>query len=323
MMRLNQALLPSPEGRACRHSPDSSSRRIPCRGLVQVIARIRSVNVHSATRCTLLASLSLLLSSPVMVHSSCQVPPLQRVTLSFAPASTNTTTSEKCRHYLCFTHPDANSLDSQHVSHHLVVACGIHGMQNTNPANVQCSCGTQAETRFHLTSAQFSVLGGGVRPTTDQTREASVEVRARCLPESRTFSSTDQPQPSRDMSQRFMLLRTAFAVVLTRKRNFLTSHLAYRLVKWTVSNDLKTSAAQARRPSADRRPQAAVALRDVCSVLPSERRTTIHVFSLSARTISRLEIRSECLSVSFEKEFADKKRTLPCLCEKFWIMNVQ
>ena len=39
-MRFHPGLLPSPEGRAHRHSQDSSSRRISCRGIVQVIAKM-------------------------------------------------------------------------------------------------------------------------------------------------------------------------------------------------------------------------------------------------------------------------------------------
>ena len=55
MTRFNKALLPSPERRAYRHSPDSSSRGFS----------LGSVSVHSVSCCTLSASLSLLLSSPV------------------------------------------------------------------------------------------------------------------------------------------------------------------------------------------------------------------------------------------------------------------
>ena len=42
---------------------------------------------------------------------------------------------------------------------HLVVECGIHGQQNTNPANLQCCCSTEAETGFVPTSAQFFAEG--------------------------------------------------------------------------------------------------------------------------------------------------------------------
>ena len=38
---------------------------------------------------------------------------------------------------------------------HIVVECGIRGQWNTNPANLQCCCGTEAETGFVPTSAQF------------------------------------------------------------------------------------------------------------------------------------------------------------------------
>ena len=42
---------------------------------------------------------------------------------------------------------------------HLAVECGIHGQQNTNPANLQCCCSTEAETGFVPTSAQFFAVG--------------------------------------------------------------------------------------------------------------------------------------------------------------------
>ena len=45
------------------------------------------------------------------------------------------------------------------MSHHVVVECGIHGQQNTNPANMQCCCSTEAETGFVPTSAQFFAVG--------------------------------------------------------------------------------------------------------------------------------------------------------------------
>ena len=45
-----------------------------CRGLFQVIVKVRPSSVHAVTRCTLLASLLFFfLSSPVVVYSSCQV----------------------------------------------------------------------------------------------------------------------------------------------------------------------------------------------------------------------------------------------------------
>ena len=88
-------------------------------GLVQVIAKMRSVSVQSDTLCMLLASVSVFLSSAsspvkvkvkVKVHSSCQVPNSstpQMVTLDVVPVS--------------------SSFHSRSVSHHLVVECGIHG----------------------------------------------------------------------------------------------------------------------------------------------------------------------------------------------------
>ena len=38
---------------------------------------------------------------------------------------------------------------------HLVVEFGIHGQKKTNPANLQCCCGTEAETGFVPTTVQF------------------------------------------------------------------------------------------------------------------------------------------------------------------------
>ena len=71
----------------------------PCRGLLQALAKVRPVTVHAVTRCTLLASLSLLLllSPPVVVHSSCPVlntSTFPRVSLCFAPMFT--TSSDNC-----------------------------------------------------------------------------------------------------------------------------------------------------------------------------------------------------------------------------------
>ena len=52
--------------------------------------------------------------------------------------------------------PDPSS-SARHL--HLVVECGIHGQQNTNPAELQCCCSTEAETGFVPTSAQFFAVG--------------------------------------------------------------------------------------------------------------------------------------------------------------------
>ena len=41
------------------------------------------------------------------------------------------------------------------VNIHLVVECGIHGEQNTNPANLQCCCCIEAEPGFVPTSVQI------------------------------------------------------------------------------------------------------------------------------------------------------------------------
>ena len=53
---------------------------------------------------------------------------------------------------VCSPSPDPSSA----CHRHLVVECGIHGQQNTNPANLQCCCSTEGrETGFVPTSAQF------------------------------------------------------------------------------------------------------------------------------------------------------------------------
>ena len=123
-----------------------------CRGLIQKIAKVRPVSVHLVTRCTLLASLSLpLLSPPVRVHSPCQV-----LNCSTAPMLS-----------LRFCTSGASSI--QQISHYHVEESGIHGQQNTHPANVQCCCSTEAEAGFfsnicevlrcrHLLDTEISVL---------------------------------------------------------------------------------------------------------------------------------------------------------------------
>ena len=58
---------------------------------------------------------------------------------------------------------------------HLVVECGIHGQSNFNPANLQCCCGTEAQTGFvptsvhgfrcrHLLDIEISILNGVLAP---------------------------------------------------------------------------------------------------------------------------------------------------------------
>ena len=44
------------------------------------------------------------------------------------------------------------------TSLHLVAECGIHGQWNTNPANLQYCCSTEAENGFVPTSAQFFAM---------------------------------------------------------------------------------------------------------------------------------------------------------------------
>ena len=88
-MRLHPGLLPSPEGRAHRHSQDSSSRRFSCRGLVQVIAKMPTSHCSQCNSMHV-ACLSCSSSSLFSRHGPFTVPiaqsrlPLQKVAISFA-----------------------------------------------------------------------------------------------------------------------------------------------------------------------------------------------------------------------------------------------
>ena len=88
---------PSPE--ICAPSP-TRFVTAPCRGLLEVIVKVRPVSVHAVTRCTLLASLLFffsLLPSWSIHRAKCPTRlPLQRVSLSFATVSTNITNSDNC-----------------------------------------------------------------------------------------------------------------------------------------------------------------------------------------------------------------------------------
>ena len=56
-----------------------------------------------------------------------------------------------CLYRDCSPSPDPSSARHRH----LLVECGIHGQQNTNPSNLQCCSSTEAETGFVPTPAQF------------------------------------------------------------------------------------------------------------------------------------------------------------------------
>ena len=73
-MRLHPGLLPSPEGRAHRHSQDSSSRRFSCRGLVQVIAKMPTSHCSQCCNSMHVACLSCSSSSLFSRHGPFTVP---------------------------------------------------------------------------------------------------------------------------------------------------------------------------------------------------------------------------------------------------------
>ena len=64
---------------------------------------------------------------------------------------------------LCVHIGFANPFPSSARHLHLVVECGVHGQQNTNPANLQCCrrccCSTEAETGLVPTSGQLFAVG--------------------------------------------------------------------------------------------------------------------------------------------------------------------
>ena len=103
--QLDDALQPS----APANSPDTPSRRFSCRGVVQVLAKVRPVS-------SLLPH-----SSPVVVLSSCQVPNRSTVAKGFTQFCTHLNQHNNVRQLSVsfrFTHP---------VTHHLAAECGIHG----------------------------------------------------------------------------------------------------------------------------------------------------------------------------------------------------
>ena len=151
-MRFNRVLLPNRERCAYHRSPVSSSRRRSCRGLCQVIAKMRPFSVQSVNWCTLFASVYILVFSrhgPFIVRSG----QLFRRAKGFTLFSTRLSPSTKIVCFLLFYTPSDGSI--QQVSHHLVVECGIHGQQKTNPAHLQCCCSTGPETGFYQKSARF------------------------------------------------------------------------------------------------------------------------------------------------------------------------
>ena len=140
---------PSPEIRA--YPSDPSSR---CCGLFKQSQKVRSVSVYSVTRCTLLASLSR--HGPSIGEKCSTLPPFQWFHSIFAPVPMFTSNSDTCLFLFSVLHL-RRRLDSTIVRSlvHHVVACGIHGQWNTNPANLQSCCSTEAETGSVPTSAQF------------------------------------------------------------------------------------------------------------------------------------------------------------------------
>ena len=143
-----QALLPGAEGRADRHSPDSSSLRFSRRGLVQVIAKMR---LSQCSQCYSL-HIACLFFSLILHFVSCLVH-------FIVPSATLVCRCQRFRTVLHLSQPtpsfptavsilSAGSFESPHLSHHLVLECGIHGQQNTKPAHVQFSCSTKSGERL-------------------------------------------------------------------------------------------------------------------------------------------------------------------------------
>ena len=56
----------------------------------------------------------------------------------------------------CFAHPAPAQFNRCPIM--CLVVCGIHGQQNTDPTNLQCFCGTEAQSGFVPTSAPFSAV---------------------------------------------------------------------------------------------------------------------------------------------------------------------
>ena len=145
---------PSPEIRA--NPSDPSSR---CRGLFQVIAKMRSVSVHSVTRCKLFASLALFSSSLFSSHGPFIVPRAKLVyrcngfhSVLLQSQPTQPIPTIVCFCFLCCT-SDAGSI--QHMFH--IFWWSVGSMVNTIPILQVCSDVVllKAGSGFVPASAQF------------------------------------------------------------------------------------------------------------------------------------------------------------------------
>ena len=143
-------MMPYPEGCPYRHSSAS--------GLVQVIAKMRSVSVQCVSRCKFL--LFFPLCSPVMRGPTCQSRPLlQQVALSFAPVSSHTTISDKC---LCFSVLVNTALARliHTLSPIILQKSGIPAQLNAFPANLQLCCSTENRDLHRSKISTFFSLYG-------------------------------------------------------------------------------------------------------------------------------------------------------------------
>ena len=97
---------------------------------------------------------------PFIVRSAQTRPPFTGFTQLAHPSRCSRSTLTTVCFCARVSRSTAPSPDPSSARHrHLVVECGIHGEQNTNPANLQSCCRTEAETGFVPTSAQFFAVG--------------------------------------------------------------------------------------------------------------------------------------------------------------------
>ena len=139
----NQALLPSPESVSFR--------------LVQVIAKIRTVSVHSVTLCVWLAFRSLLLSSSsslFMVHWSCQEPKLVYLCQWFHSMLHTSSPTQPFPTIVPFLDVSSIPMRAHDMSPTILwrnVGSTVRRMSILQ--KLQCCCSTEVETGFVPTSA--------------------------------------------------------------------------------------------------------------------------------------------------------------------------
>ena len=137
---------------------------------VSQFTKFRAASCHCVAPCLCFASCNCC-NDPFIVRKAQTCPPFTGFTQLAHPSrcsrSTLTTvcfSARSCRRVPLFTPGLCSSTSGLQpftrsimgfVSLHLVLECGIHGQQNTNPAKLQCCCSNEAETGFVPTSAQF------------------------------------------------------------------------------------------------------------------------------------------------------------------------